>query len=97
MQSSPISPLGKHNVDQHSINPDFTLAPAQTLQQKEELRLQKLKNFKNLTYREQTTTGANIVQMRAPTDCNCYQHSQSPSLINNNLSPSAKSHLAYAH
>ena len=43
------------------------------------MRLQKLQNYKNLTYLEQTTTGANIVGMPEHTavgheqcTCNCY-------------------------
>ena len=67
------------NTDLHGADPrqqmliqDLTLEPSFTNEEKEENRLRKLRNMKHLTFKDQTTTGANIVGVRAPSQCVCY-------------------------
>ena len=67
-----ISELHSADPRQNIFYQDLTLEPSQTMEEKEVSRLQKLLSTKNVSYLEQTTTGANIVQIRAPSQCFCH-------------------------
>ena len=45
---------------------DLSLEPTQTLEEREKVRLDKLRSLKNASYAEKNVTGPNIVEIRAP-------------------------------
>ena len=45
---------------------DLTLEPTQTLEEREKVRLEKLRSLAYASYAEKNVTGPNIVEIRAP-------------------------------
>ena len=66
------SPLHQHNASSimdlrnNIFHKDLTLEPTQTLEEREQVRLEKLRSLAHASYAEKNVTGPNIVEIRAP-------------------------------